>query len=414
MGVLFSRFRSKASTKDLLDDIQKEIDSLLEYKHSTELQQKTLIRSLVFYSVLFYIIIAGFFLFYSYPITTKDKLVYAIPFLIFPILLYILKKFLQWYFVQKIRRNDENLFDLKKRKKSLLEFAMETETYKVVKELLEKYDPEYHRKVFEPRPAIQAAPQLYRGSFTELDLRRRNTSPKQPSPPIALGNTAGKTITVNNTAGAPNIFPMFTARPPTNQPYPPAYFQRPGPRFVRPPMPPMPRPVLPRERTIVDRLVDYVVGDGPSNRYALICRQCLSHNGMALKEEFEYIAFRCCYCFQFNPPRNQQPPPPKLTLPAPTAPPAIEAPLSGRSSTSVDETDAVNISDNDSSPIITPQETSVADDSQEFTHDLTNQRLSISSDVSEIQANLVEDLPQTSPDKKDESSTHEETFEAES
>ncbi|XP_042898750.1 endoplasmic reticulum junction formation protein lunapark-A isoform X2 [Parasteatoda tepidariorum] len=383
MGVLFSRFRSKASTKDLLDDIQKEIDSLLEYKHSTELQQKTLIRSLVFYSVLFYIIIAGFFLFYSYPITTKDKLVYAIPFLIFPILLYILKKFLQWYFVQKIRRNDENLFDLKKRKKSLLEFAMETETYKVVKELLEKYDPEYHRKVFEPRPAIQAAPQLYRGSFTELDLRRRNTSPKQPSPPIALGNTAGKTITVNNTA-------------------------------VRPPMPPMPRPVLPRERTIVDRLVDYVVGDGPSNRYALICRQCLSHNGMALKEEFEYIAFRCCYCFQFNPPRNQQPPPPKLTLPAPTAPPAIEAPLSGRSSTSGDETDAGNISDNDSSPIITPQETSVADDSQEFTHDLTNQRLSISSDVSEIQANLVEDLPQTSPDKKDESSTHEETFEAES
>ena len=26
-----------------------------------------------------------------------------------------------------------------------------------------------------------------------------------------------------------------------------------------------------------------------SYRYALICQQCLSHNGMALKEEFEYI-----------------------------------------------------------------------------------------------------------------------------
>lgn len=37
--------------------------------------------------------------------------------------------------------------ELKRRKKSLLEFAMETETYKIVKELLEKYDPEYHRKV---------------------------------------------------------------------------------------------------------------------------------------------------------------------------------------------------------------------------------------------------------------------------
>lgn len=37
--------------------------------------------------------------------------------------------------------------ELKRRKKSLLEFAMETETYKIVKELLEKYDPEYHRRV---------------------------------------------------------------------------------------------------------------------------------------------------------------------------------------------------------------------------------------------------------------------------
>ena len=26
-----------------------------------------------------------------------------------------------------------------------------------------------------------------------------------------------------------------------------------------------------------------------STRYALICQQCFSHNGMALKEEFEYV-----------------------------------------------------------------------------------------------------------------------------
>lgn len=26
-----------------------------------------------------------------------------------------------------------------------------------------------------------------------------------------------------------------------------------------------------------------------SLRYALICQQCFSHNGMALKEEFEYL-----------------------------------------------------------------------------------------------------------------------------
>jgi hypothetical protein len=54
--------------------------------------------------------------------------------------------------------------------------------------------------------------------------------------------------------------------------------------------PPLPRPILPRERSTMDRVLEYLVGDGPQNRYALICRFCHSHNGMALKEEFEYIS----------------------------------------------------------------------------------------------------------------------------
>jgi hypothetical protein len=53
--------------------------------------------------------------------------------------------------------------------------------------------------------------------------------------------------------------------------------------------PPMPRPVLPRDRGVMDKLVEFIVGDGPANRFALICRQCASHNGMALQEEFEYL-----------------------------------------------------------------------------------------------------------------------------
>ena len=51
----------------------------------------------------------------------------------------------------------------------------------------------------------------------------------------------------------------------------------------------MPRPVLPRERGYLDRFVEYLVGDGPANRFALVCRQCESHNGMALKDEFPYL-----------------------------------------------------------------------------------------------------------------------------
>ena len=37
------------------------------------------------------------------------------------------------------------------------------------------------------------------------------------------------------------------------------------------------------------QVAEYFVGDGPSNRYALVCRQCAGHNGMALAEEFMFI-----------------------------------------------------------------------------------------------------------------------------
>jgi len=310
MGILISRFRANPSTRELLEELEKEIETLEEYKRSTELQQKAVVRSLVFYSMILYVLVAGVFLFYSFPVETKDRIIYCIPLLIFPILLFILKKFLHWYFLQKIRSNDECLIDLKRKKKSLLDFAMETETYKNVKELLERFDPEYHKKIFEPRPAIEAPPTPpIKGTFSDMELRRRNL-PSKASPPIALGPSGttispGQTLSINTSA-------------------------------VRPPVQPMPRPVLPRERTLVDRFVDYLVGDGPSNRYALICRQCQSHNGMALKEEFEFIAFRCCYCFTWNPPRNQQPPPPRLTLPAPpgNTPAITDSPASDVSSSS--------------------------------------------------------------------------------
>lgn len=35
---------------------------------------------------------------------------------------------------------------------------------------------------------------------------------------------------------------------------------------LHPPGPPLARPILPRERGVVDRVIEYLVGDGPQNR----------------------------------------------------------------------------------------------------------------------------------------------------
>lgn len=32
-------------------------------------------------------------------------------------------------------------------------------------------------------------------------------------------------------------------------------------------------------KNVVDKMVDYLIGDGPANRFAMICQQCFKHNG---------------------------------------------------------------------------------------------------------------------------------------
>lgn len=59
-------------------------------------------------------------------------------------------------------------------------------------------------------------------------------------------------------------------------------------------------PPVPPPQTWLDRLVDALLGDDRTSKYALICQKCLSHNGLARMEEFDYIRkTHLLYC-RFN------------------------------------------------------------------------------------------------------------------
>ncbi|RKO96390.1 hypothetical protein CAUPRSCDRAFT_11920 [Caulochytrium protostelioides] len=61
-------------------------------------------------------------------------------------------------------------------------------------------------------------------------------------------------------------------------------------------------PVTVRPKSWMDRVMDTVIGDtdGPNNRYALICSQCHTHNGLALPQDFLTLSFRCHHCGMLN------------------------------------------------------------------------------------------------------------------
>ncbi|XP_059290655.1 uncharacterized protein At2g24330-like [Lycium ferocissimum] len=52
------------------------------------------------------------------------------------------------------------------------------------------------------------------------------------------------------------------------------------------------------------RIAALLVGEDPTQSYALICGNCHMHNGLARKEEFPYITYYCPHCNALNTPKQ--------------------------------------------------------------------------------------------------------------
>ncbi|XP_014245978.1 endoplasmic reticulum junction formation protein lunapark-B isoform X1 [Cimex lectularius] len=296
MGIIVSRFRKKKTSEELLEDIQKNIEKLENDSKFILKREKAILFRLIFFSVLIYIIAALLFYFYFFPASLWDRLFYMIPLLIFPIIIIVVRRSIKWLYDRDMRNSSNKLKDLQTKKKEILDDVMNTETYKKAKEILDKYAPEQLRK--------SPAPSPLQSTLTQINRTPPN---KKPETNVQQSNHPSSVLQQRVVASTP-----LRSTPPGLKPIPPA--RR-----------PLPRPLLPQDRSYLDKIIEIIVGDGPSNRYALICKFCSSHNGMALKEEFEYLSFRCAYCGTPNPSLKVRPRevPPRFTplqLPGPIQP----------------------------------------------------------------------------------------------
>jgi len=328
---------------EVLTQLEADIKYIVEFKVSTAQTQKKVVGHLVTYSIVIYLLVAIFAYFKLFPEarTTKDQFLLLLPFLISPFLIWLLRRFLTWWYHRKIIKNEKKLELLKQRKLKILDEVMEKETYKVAKEILDKFgDKSTGSSGSGSRPTLPGLSGVFKssnsGPSNDNQLRRRPLGdPSRPGAGLTSLNTSLPASVTSVTTGAASNKPgvvsklnaTMTSGPAstqlTGQPRQPPSVGPAGGQLRQPPSvtggrpgPPLPRPILPRERGYLDKFVEFLVGDGPSNRYALICRQCESHNGMALREEFEYVAFRCCYCYYWNPARKQRPVAPRLTAAA--------------------------------------------------------------------------------------------------
>ncbi|XP_061548757.1 endoplasmic reticulum junction formation protein lunapark-A [Phycodurus eques] len=369
MGAVVSRWRAKPSTVEMLEGIDKDIQLYEKHGEKYQRQLKIWLGRLLLHSALLYLITCIVVYHWYLPEQLMGRFILALPFVIFPLLVWLLRKLLIVIFSRRTKKNNEKLENLKVQKKKILEEVMETETYKNAKMILERFDPDSKRRMeLESTPL---GPQMTPKPGQEI--RQRNVNPQTPvvvnpgsgvaaRPPLSGGPTYPGRSSHSAPGGPPErgLSAVAAQQSLMRKLVTPG---TPAPGFgMHPPGPPLARPVLPRHRGAMDRLIEYLVGDGPQNRFALICQQCVSHNGMALKEEFEYVAFRCAYCYFLNPARKTRPQAPRLPEVTGELKMSSEAP-SSTSSADEDPSQAVNEDMQDAAPP-TPPESSPESDHQ--------------------------------------------------
>lgn len=322
MGAIISRFRKEKTTYEILQNLEEKIKDIEEYTISTQQRQKRFVANFLVISIGLYVISFAVFYFVFFPPTWNERIIHSLPLLICPMIITLIKKSLAWYFERKVVNNTNELKDLRAEKKKILEKVMDKETYKVAVDILNKFGEKSHKMQTQlvlpsglsPMKGAQPIMTTPKGPAVSM---RTSLGPQPASAPQHQGTPMRQQMQSNTPIG-------FNVN--TRQPYPvmPSPFQQSqSAGLIQRPVGMVPQQGMPYRRTpypvinhsqkgVIEKMVDYLVGDGPSSRFAMICRECLMHNGMALQEEYEYAAFRCAFCGAFNPAKKQRPLAPKL------------------------------------------------------------------------------------------------------
>ncbi|GAB0089885.1 Endoplasmic reticulum junction formation protein lunapark [Sergentomyia squamirostris] len=298
MGMIISKFRKKESSFQVLEKLEKKISEIENYSIETQKRQKRYIGNFIVASFGVFIICFGVFYFFFFPPTWSDRILYSWPLLCFPIIIFAVRRILNWYFDRKLNQKSDELFSLRDKKRQTLENVMNNEPYKVALQILDRFnDKSITSKIMKSPVVTPASPSeqdnrvVVRQQVSAPQVRNLNyQSPYRPQLPVTP-NTPRRMHQQTPYRGTP---PAARATATLQQ------TTTPGRQ--------LPFPLIDwRERNVVERMVDYLIGDGPSSRYAMVCQHCFRHNGMALQEEFEYSNFVCAYCNKLNPARKLRP-----------------------------------------------------------------------------------------------------------
>lgn len=308
MGLLWSRHSKLVDLtaySSELRSIDVRMAKIQSSKQSLLTLHRSIVRSLLLYGFLGWMLIALVCLYIlDLPTTSNhvitrqqamwNKCIKIGPIVALPIILLCLKRLIDSYFGSRFRHADAQFSKLEKAKEKMLAELENRDEFKQTLQLIDQLKS--------PRPDRTVGP----ASATMTPAKGGRGVGQTPSATMPRPGVPPSAVKMQQQQGQQR--PGFPATPASFDPRNPlATPARNGGNGVPPVGSPPSMPIASSStsiptRTGLDKVLDFILNDGPNNKYALICTRCFGHNGLVREQEVGKARYRCMYCGTINGP----------------------------------------------------------------------------------------------------------------
>ncbi|KAK1439636.1 hypothetical protein QVD17_05456 [Tagetes erecta] len=288
-----------------LQYISKEEATLLSRMKRRSLRWRTTARNLIIFSLLLEVIAVGYAIMTTRTVDMDWRMrsLRVLPMFLLPALSFAVHYGLSRFTKFCDRRDQKALEKLREERQAKIDELKERTNYYTTQQLIQKYDPD---------PAAKAAAASVLASKLGADSGLKVFLGNESQPDVhATGKSSD--VDLQQTTGLRKRNQSNPRSPGSN---PGHHFDKGTPQFGGNEV----AGNVPHEQLVVEhhdpaafgaqdggwvaKIAALLVGEDPTQSYALICGNCHMHNGLARKEDYPFITYYCPHCHALNKPKN--------------------------------------------------------------------------------------------------------------
>uniref|UniRef100_A0A7N0T1R7 Lunapark zinc ribbon domain-containing protein n=1 Tax=Kalanchoe fedtschenkoi TaxID=63787 RepID=A0A7N0T1R7_KALFE len=292
-----------------LQHISKEEAAVLARLKRRSQSRRRILRNLVMFSLLAEVIAISYAIMTtrSLDLNWKMRALRVFPMFLIPALAFLSHSTLVSLMTMWDRKDQKTVERLRAERQAKIDELKERTNYYTTQQLIQRYDPDPAAKaaaatVLASKLGADSGLKVYLGDESALDSTAgkshdaehvQSTGLRQRKHGHVRSNSVGSTV-VQSPEGdlASHAGSEGQRTPPIAQAPTVEHYQPQGPN--------------PSDGGWIAKLAALLVGEDPTQSYALICGNCHMHNGLARKEDFPYITYYCPHCNALN--RSKQSP----------------------------------------------------------------------------------------------------------